>query len=550
MRSLRVQKSWVWGVFCLVLLAVGAVGSPAMAQGEAEGPGEAAKVFKWAHESDVQTMEPYGLNESFTLGFLSNIYEGLVRRGPDLTLEPALAERWEIVSSPPVRWRFYLRRGVTFHNGNPFTADDVVFSAERVRHPHSDLRTRLTSDIQVIKIDDHTVDFITEDPNPILPSDWDTWFIMDKEWAEKNGTIRPTRVAGEEEGYAVRHTNGTGPFRLVERVAGEKTILEPFEEWWDTRTHNLDRVDFRPIGNDATRVAALLSGEVDMMYPVPVQDINRIQSGVKTSVLTGPELRTIFLGMDQHRDELLFSDVVGRNPFKDVRVRQAVYHAINIEAIRRKIMRSLSQPAALMIAPQLFAHSDRFLRLPYDPDRARSLLAEAGYGDGFGVTLDCPNNRYINDEQICQAVVSMLAKVGIRVTLRAQPKSKFFAQILAPDYNTSFYLLGWTPGSLDSWNVLYNLLNCRDLDSGKAMFNMGGYCNETIDSLTQDILTETDKAIRDDLIAEAFTLAAEEVAYIPLHQQGLAWGVWDHVSLVQRADNDMVLRHVVLGQRP
>jgi peptide/nickel transport system substrate-binding protein len=280
----------------------------------AAGPA-AAETLRYAFQGDLQSLDPYALNETFTLGFQGNIYEGLTRRGADLAIEPALATSWEMVE--PTRWRFELREGVTFHNGNPFTADDVVFSAERVRKQGSDLAARLAGVKEVIKVDDHTVDFVTEVPNPILHYEWDTWYIMDKEWAEEHGATEPTNIAAGGTSYANLHANGTGPFQIVSREPDIRTVAEPFEGWWDEPTHNLTEVIFTPIANDATRVAALLSGELDAVDPVPIQDMQRVEADPGTKMLTGPELRTIFLGMDQARDELLYSDVEGKNPFKN-----------------------------------------------------------------------------------------------------------------------------------------------------------------------------------------------------------------------------------------
>ncbi len=503
-----------------------------------------AKTLRFAFQGDVKSMDPYSLNETFQLGFLGNIYEGLIRRGPNLEIEPCLAERWEILE--PTRWRFYLRKGVKFHDGTPFTADDVIFSAQRVRHKNSDLKTRLSDKVKVVKVDDYTVDFITPVPNPILHVEWGTWHIMSKSWCEKHNATIPESATGESENYATRHANGTGPFKLVSHEPGVKTIAVVNPHWWDSsKEHNVTKVIFTPIASDATRVAALLSGQVDMAYPIPVQDMKRIERHPDCRMLVGPELRTIFFGMDQFRDELLYSNVKGKNPFKDKRVRQAFYQAIDIEAIKKKVMRGLSQPSAMMIAPGIIGWSPKFKRLPYDPEASKRLLAEAGYPHGFEVTLDCPNDRYVNDEAICLAVVSMLAKVGVKVNLLAQPKAKFFPKILAPKLDTSFYLLGWTPSSFDSWNVLYNLHNCPS-ESGAGKFNIGGYCNPKVDELTAKILSETDQAKRLKLIEEAWTITINDIAYIPLHQQALAWGVRNHVNLKQRPDNVFSWRHVVI----
>jgi peptide/nickel transport system substrate-binding protein len=306
----------------------------------------------------------------------------------------------------------------------------------------------------------------------------------------------------------------------------------------------LKEIDFTPIASAATRVAALLSGEVDVIEPVPIQDIERVNASGVAKVLTGPELRTIFLGMDVSRDELLYSSVKGKNPFKDVRVREAFYKAVDVDLIQKRVMRGLSTPSALMVAPQLFALSNEFTRPKYDADAAKKLLTEAGYPDGFELTMDCPNDRYVNDSAICQAVVGMLARIGIKVDLLAQPKQQYFAKVLKPGgYKTSFFLLGWTPASSDSHNVLHDIMGCRndEKDPTRGEANLGGYCNKDVDALTDKVLVETDAAKRNQLIKQAFEIGIKEYSYIPLHQQALAWGVSNKVKLTQRADNEVLL---------
>ncbi|HSH40870.1 MAG TPA: ABC transporter substrate-binding protein, partial [Arenicellales bacterium] len=229
----------------------------------------AQTTLNYAFQGDAKSLDPYSLNETFTLSFLGNVYEGLTRRGPDLEIQPALAESWEIIE--PTRWRFHLREGVKFHNGNDFTAEDVVFSFERVLAEGSDLTTRVPSDAEIEVVDEHTIDFVLQRPNPILHAEWDTWYIMDKEWAEEHDAVMPTSASGENESYATFNANGTGAFKIVEHEPGVRSVMEANENWWDEPQHNLDRVVFTPISSDATRVAALLSGEIDMMYPVPVQ---------------------------------------------------------------------------------------------------------------------------------------------------------------------------------------------------------------------------------------------------------------------------------------
>jgi peptide/nickel transport system substrate-binding protein len=297
-------------------------------------------------------------------------------------------------------------------------------------------------------------------------------------------------------------------------------------------------VIFTPIANSATRVAALMSGEIDVMEPVPVQDIARINSSPNAQVVVGPELRTIFLGMDQKRDELLYSSVKGKNPFKDKRVRQAFYQAIDIVGIQRTVMRGASRPTGLMVGPGINGWTEaQDKRLPYDVEAAKKLLTEAGYPNGFEVTMNCPNDRYVNDGQICQSVASNLAKIGVKINLAAETKGTYFPKILRRD--TSFYLLGWTPTTYDSHNALTALTACPDDKTGAGQFNLGAYCNPKVDELTKKIQSETDKPKRDAMIKEAFDLHAADIGHLPLHQQALAWGVSKKVALTQMADNYM-----------
>lgn len=505
-----------------------------------------AEPFTWAFQGDVQTMDPHGLFETMTLGFQRNVYEPLVIRDETMELVGALAESWENVE--PTVWRFELRRGVTFHDGQPFTAEDVAFSVERLRTEGSDMKiiAQLIEDTRVV--DDHTIELITGAPNPILPLQLEIFYIMDKEWSEANGAAEATNVSGGDEGnHANLNANGTGPFRLVERQTGVRTVLERNPDWWGEAPTNVTTATFTPITQDATRVAALISGDVDLVYPVPVQDWGRLESASGVMPLTGPEARTIFLGMDQWRDELPGSDVKGKNPFKDVRVRQAFMKAIDIDAIDQKIMRGAAEPTGLMIAPSVNGFSEELnqARTPYDPQGAKDLLREAGYPDGFTVTMDCPNDRYVNDERICQAVASMLARVGVTVDLLAQTKSKYFGKVLAQNgYDTSFYLLGWTPSTFDAHNVISGIMSCRE--DGLGAFNLGGYCNERVTDLGRQIQEEIDRGKRQAMIDEAFMIHQDEVGHIPLHQQPLSWGVSDRVEVFQRPDNVLDLRYVVV----
>jgi len=506
-----------------------------------------AATFKWAFQGDAQGLDPHGLNETFTLGMLGNVYEGLTRYDANLTLQPALATSWENPS--PNTWIIKLRQGVKYQNGNVFNADDVIFTWQRALTEGSDQKVRAAFISDIKRIDDYTIELTTPSPSPVLMQEMTFLYIMDKEWSEANNTTNAANVKDKNgAGYANLHANGTGPFKVVERQSDVRTVFEVNPDYWGTLPAGIDRIEFTPIKEAATRVAALLSGQIDMVYPVPVQDWKRLEDAEGVRPLAGPEARTIFLGMDQSRDELLYSSVKGTNPFKDKRVRLAFAHALNLEAIKAKVMRGAATPSGLMIAPQVNGFSSS-MNTPYayDPAKSKTLLAEAGYADGFEITMDCPNNRYVNDEKICQAVTSMLAKVGIRVDLLAQPKSKYFGKVLAQNnYDTSFYLLGWTPGSIDAHNVYQNLLSCQNKEKKLGLFNLGNYCNARVDEITGLIGSETDSVKRQALIDEGFKIVQDEIGYLPLHQQPLSWGVSDKFSVAQRADNVFDFRSIVI----
>jgi len=502
-----------------------------------------AKTFKWANDGDANSMDPYARNETFLLTFNSNMYEPLVRRSGDLKLEAALAAEW---SNPePKVWRFKLRQGVKFHNGNAFNADDVMFSYERARAAGSNIQGYFSSVESIKKIDDFTVELHTKVPNPILVDEIANWFIMDKEWAEANNTTKPADLTKNEESYATRNANGTGPFVLKTREAEVKTTLAPNPAWWDKPKHNLTDVQFSVVKNPATRVSALLSGELDMIYNVPPQDQDRIGKTAGLKVLITPETRIVYFGYDQMRDELLESNVKGKNPFKDKRVREAFNRAIDVEAIKAKVMRGEAAPTALMVATMIKGYDKSIdQRAPYDPKRAKELLAEAGYPNGFEVGFDCPNDRYVNDEKICVAAVGMLSQIGIKVNLLAQTRAKFFAKINTPRFETSFYMLGWTPATYDSHNMIENLAYCRKEGGLKGQFNNGGYCNPKVDELSDKIQVETDPAKRTAMIVEALKTVRDDFGYIPLHQQTVVWAAKSSIDLVQRADNQFPLMYV------
>jgi peptide/nickel transport system substrate-binding protein len=495
-------------------------------------PVQAANL-KWGFGSSPASLDPYTVNETFTLGLLGNIYEGLVRRGKDFKIGPALAESWE--TPEPTRWRFHLRRGVTFHGGETFTADDVLFSAERSRSDTSNVGSRIPTGARFVKVDDYTVDVVLTEPNAALINEWDMFSMMSRKWAEAHGAMKPTPAAATSPGFATLNADGTGPFRVESHQPGVRTVLSANSNWWAKREHNLDKVEIVTISNDATRVAALLSGEVDGIEPAPLQDVPRIEANAKTRVLSGAELRVLSLGFDQARDELTDSNVKGKNPFKDVRVRQAFYLGIDTNLIRSRVMRGFARPVQVPVSPEVFTPSEGFTRPVPDVARAKALLTEAGYPDGFEVGLDCTNDRFINDEAVCAAVASQLARIGIKANNASVPKARYFSKVLkSGGFKTSFFLIGWF--STDGAQVLQNLYACRD-KPGWGEFNLGGYCNKEVDTLEAQALVEPDLTKRDGLLKQAFEITARDFAYIPVQQQPLLWGVSKDVDVVQRPDD-------------
>ncbi|RYF16693.1 MAG: ABC transporter substrate-binding protein [Comamonadaceae bacterium] len=506
--------------------------------------GAQAQTVRIANQGDSLSMDPHSLNESLQLSVTGNVYEGLVGRNKDLSLAPLLATSWRQTS--PTVWRFELRKGVQFHDGTPFTADDVLFSFARTQVEGSDMKSYTNDVKEVRKVNDHTVEIETKAPFPILPDVISLVYIMSKKWSEGNQATRPVDRRKGVENAASFRANGTGPYRLRERQPNVRSVFVRNGNYWGKIEGNVQEVVFTPIGSDATRVAALLSGEVDVMEPVPVQDIDRVNASANARALVGPELRTIFLGMDQKRDELLYSSVKGKNPFKDKRVRQAFYQAIDIDGIQKTVMRGASKPTGLMVGPGINGFdASQNKRLPYDPEAAKKLLAEAGYPSGFEVTMNCPNDRYVNDARICQTVSANLARIGVKINLAAETKGTYFPKILRRD--TSFYMLGWTPGTYDAHNALNALMACPD-DKGTGQFNLGAYCNPKVDQLTRSVQSETDKAKRNAMIKEAFEVHSADIGHLPLHQQSLAWGVSKKVKLVQLADNFMYFKWITVGK--
>jgi len=501
-----------------------------------------AETFRWASTTDPQTMDPHAANLAPVTSFLNNIYEGLVRRNADMAIEPSLATSWEPLEDAH-GWRFNLREGVTFHGGEAFTADDVLFSYERAIAEQSDVRSWFAPVSEVRVVDEFTIDFITAAPNPLFPDSIANFMILDRGWAEANGADVPAR---DEEKYTTRNTNGTGPFILTAREPGVEIRLAPNADWWDEATHNVSEAIFNPIENDATGLAALLSGEIDMLAPVPVRDVARLRETDGIQTFEGLETRVIMLGFNHTADELWWSEADAEgNPFSDPLIRQAAAQAIDVTAIIEILMSGMAEPASQLLPEGLSGWSQAHAARPaHDPDAARELIAEAGYADGFTFGLRCTNDRYLNDENVCQAVTGMLQRVGLNAQLETMPVRNYWGELREGNYD--MFLLGWSPGTFDAEHPIRFLAATPDGTLGT--WNFGNFSDPRIDELLPLIQQELDQQTRQDMLDEVAGIIQDRVAYIPLYTEPLVWAARDGIDLIQRPDNFFMLRWVNVTQ--
>ncbi len=492
-----------------------------------------AQTLRWAAQNDILTLDPHSQNHATTNAILMHAYEGLTRYSATYQVEPALATKWTYIS--PTQVRFDLRKGVKFQDGTPFTADDVVFSFGRIRQPQGTMQIYVSGISDIKKIDDHTVDLILAGPNPLLLRNIIDFRIMSKAWAEKNNTAKVQDYKAKEENYASRNVMGTGSYKITGWMPEQRITMTIHNEWWDKHGGNVKEVIYTPIKSDPTRVAALLSGDVDMLTDLPTQDVARLRTDTKLKVVDGPEVRTIYFAPDVGSPELKYSNIKGKNPFADKRVRQALSMAIDREAIKRNIMRGLSIPAGIMVAPGVNGNTpDIDTPTKPDSDGAKKLLADAGYPDGFEVRMNCPNNRYVNDEEICQAVVAMWARIGVKASLMAENMATFSVKF--QNFDSSLYLLGWGVATYDAQYMIQSLVRTKSVGAD-GNYNFSRISDPVVDRLTDAMKTETDVAKRNAMIREALVRIKDEVLLIPIHHQMRPWAMKAGVSTVHRSDD-------------
>jgi peptide/nickel transport system substrate-binding protein len=499
----------------------------------------AAKTLRFASAFDPQSLDPHALALQYQTRVVSQIYESLVFRDRSFAMEPALAVSWQQVD--PKRWRFKLRSGVKFQDGTPFTADDVVFSIERALAKNSQRAFQLRGVLEARKVDDLTVDFLLAAPDAVLPEKLIYVGVMSKAWAAAHGVLEPQNYNAKQETYAARNANGTGPYQLKSYESDVRTVLVANPHWWGQRG-NVDEAVYVVIQSDATRLAALVSGQVDFVIDPPFQDVARLKQEGRFKLAQMTDIGTQYLGFDQSRDELQFGDVKGRNPFKDLRVRRAVYQAIDIDAIVAKVLRGQATATGSYLSRLVDGYvPDLDRRLPYDPAAARALLKEAGYPDGFGVTLDCVNVAF--RAAVCQAIAGMLAQVGIRTTFQPWPTATFFPKLTQA--TTSFFEFGWSPGT-DAWPSLNATIRSYGSD-GAGTFNGGRYSNPRLDQVVDAIRVEPDISRRRQLVGDALRIMRAELPLLPLYRRTLTWVMRADIDVAQWPNDVLELRFVQIG---
>ncbi len=516
----------IFGVLLTALLGIGSASAAQLVIGSALEP---------------SSIDPHYHNLGPNNAIARHIFESLVDTNENQQLGPGLAVSWKPIND--TTWEFKLRQGVKFHDGTPFTADDVLFTFERAPNVEASPSSfaLYTKGKTLKKIDDYTIHIMTEKPYPLMPNDVSTIYIISKKHGQgaKTGDYNSGKAA-----------IGTGKFKFAEWVPGDRLVLEKNSAYWGEKAQ-FDRVVFKPIKSDPARVAALLAGDVDMIDVVPTADIPRLKENPNVVLSQGVSNRVIYLHLDQFRDESPFITGTGnKNPLKDQRVRKAISKAINRPAIVERVMEGVALPAGQLLPEGFFGVSPTIKPEKYDPEGAKQLLAEAGYPNGFGLTLHGPNDRYINDAKICQAIGQMLARVGIDTKVETMSKSVFFSKASqggpgkTPAF--SFILVGWGSGTGEASSPLKSLLHTYDKERGLGASNRGRYSNAEMDKLVQQALATVDDAKREKLLQQATEIAIEDLGIIPLHYQVNVWATRKGLAYTPRTDEYTLATSVVV----
>ncbi len=476
-----------------------------------------AKTLKVAMDADPVSLDPHVQLSGGMLQYSHMVFDPLVRWTKEGTFEPRLAERWEVVN--PTTTRFYLRKGVKFHSGNAFTAEDVAFTIARLK-TSDDYKGLFEYFIEAKPVDAHTVDLITKEPYGLVMAMATYIFPMDKKFYsgvdEKNSKPKAA-IIKTDYSFANFNESGTGPFKVTEREQGVKTVFTRFADYWDKDTGNVEEIVLTPISENPTRVAALLSGDVDFIMPVPPTDLDRVEKtdGLKLVTMSGG--RIITFQLNQKRVEA----------FANPKVRQAMAYAYNSAGAVKKIMKGFGTVAS-QNSPAGYQGYNPDLKPRYDLAMAKKLMKEAGYEKGFECTMIAPNNRYVNDEKLAQAFVSMMSKIGIKISLKTMPKAQYWDQYDAQV--ADIQMIGWHSDTEDSANFFEYLYMCPNKETGRGQYNSGNYCNPEVDKLTLASNSETDIAKRSAILRQIEQILYEDAAFIPLHWQNLSWASKDNMN--------------------
>jgi peptide/nickel transport system substrate-binding protein len=490
---------------------------------------------------EPSSIDPHYHNLGPNNAIARHIFDLLVDSDENQQLRPGLAVSWKAIND--TTWEFKLRKGVTFHDGTPFSADDVLFTFERAPNVEASPSSfaLYTKGKTVKKIDDHTIHFITEEPYPLMPNDVSNIYIISKKHGQgaKTGDYNSGEAA-----------IGTGPYKFVEWVPGDRLVLKKNPNYWREKAH-FDQVVFKPIKENPARVAALLAGDVDMIDLVPTADVPRLEKNADVVLSKGVSNRVIYLHLDQYREKSPFvRNSGGKNPLMELRVRKAISKAINRPAIVERVMEGVAIPAGQLLPKGFFGVSPKLQPETYDPEAAKKLLAEAGYPNGFGLTLHGPNDRYINDAKICQAIGQMLARIGIQAEVETMSKSVFFSKASrgGPDKSPafSFILVGWGSGTGEASSPLKSLLHTYDKARGFGASNRGRYSNAEVDKRIEQALATVDDAQREKLLQQATEIAIEDLGIIPLHYQVNVWATRKGLAYTPRTDEYTLAMSVIV----
>jgi peptide/nickel transport system substrate-binding protein len=487
-------------------------------------PAMAGKTLRLAMDADPVSLDPHVQLSGGMLQYSHMVFDPLIRWTQDMQFEGRLAEKWERID--PMTVRFHLRKGVKFHSGNTFTAKDVAWTLDRLK-VSPDFKGLFEVFGPAVIVDDYTVDLKTKVAYPLLLNMATYIFPMDSAFYTGKDAAGQDKGAIVKSGpsFANEHESGTGPFVVTEREQGVKLLLNKFDGYWGPRG-NLDTIEFKPIANEATRVASILSGDVDWIQPVPPQDYDRLDESKNVDLITLSGTRLITLQLNQKRVPA----------FADKRVRQAIVYATNNDGIVKKILKGRSTTAGQQ-SPKGYLGYVEELKPRYDVAKAKELMKEAGFEKGFEVTMIAPNNRYVKDEAIAQAFVAMMDKIGIKVHLKTMPKAQYWDEFDAQV--ADIQMIGWHSDTEDSANFTEYLLMCASKETGMGAYNSGNYCNPEVDKLINESNAETDRAKRTAMLQQVEKILYEDAAFVPLHWQDLSWAASKKVKNAQAIVNGM-----------